>query len=86
MAAIGLSPGIIKSMTRGAPERSGSSGPDLDTGMSLLDKLNLLRLVAEVSPPDLDLMLDEIRKSKGEAAPTVYGRLRDLVQPSLIEP
>lgn len=48
--------------------------------MSLLDKLNLLRLVAEDPPPQLSQMLEQLRLAKDTASSTVFSRLRTLVE------
>ena len=83
MAAIILSHGVIRSMTRGAPAGVPSDGSDgSDTRMSLLDKLNLLRLVAEDPPPQLSQMLEQLRQTKDTASSNVFSRLRSLVEGS----
>ena len=84
MAAINLSGGVVRSITRNAPRVS--SEPNASpTKLTMLEKMALLRFVAENPPDTLGGFIDQIRSEPDTAADAIFVRLQSLVQAGTLE-
>lgn len=80
MAGINLTGGIVRAITRSAEMRATLTGARPDAGMSLVDKLNLLRLVSAQPANGLDELLEQIRDGKQASSDAIFDSIKALVE------
>lgn len=76
---VSITNGIVRAMTRSAEMRATASGEQPDAGLSLIDKLNLLQMVAEHSSADLQGLLSEVRQHRQGDAAAVFGSVKAFI-------